>query len=109
MFYSRPKIEPLAWDIVDLPTMSPDSPKHFDAFTSDRRPIDFHFSGGWLTVERGAVDAPIDGGPMQEILSVPIAPFGTMDIEPEQICDILGLTVNGRKILPFGKRACAGL
>lgn len=27
-----------------------------------------------------------------------ISPFGTIDIEAEQICDILGLTVNGRKI-----------
>ena len=96
MFYSRPKIEPLGWDLVELPVW--DGCKHFDGLTSDRRPIDFHFSGGWLTVERGAVDAPIDGGPMEEVLSVPISPFGTMDIYPEQICDILGITVNGRKV-----------
>ena len=104
MFYARPKIEPLGWDLVNLPTESPDSTKHYDGLTSDRRPIDFQFSGGWLTVERGAVDAPRDGGPMEEILSVPIAPFGTMDIDPEQICDILGITVNGRKISAFEGR-----
>ncbi len=108
MFYSRPKIEPLGWDLVDLPTMSPDSDKHYDGRTSDGRPIDFQFSGGWLTVELGAVNAPIEGGPMQEILSVPIAPFGTMDIDPDQICDILGLTVKGQKVSAFEGRGARG-
>src|SRR5580704_8677762 len=98
MFYSRPKIEPLGWDLVDLPTQSPDSDKHFDCRTSDMRPADLQFSGGWLTVARGAVNAPHDSDTMEEMLSVPISPFGTMDIYPEQLCDILGLTVNGRKI-----------
>jgi hypothetical protein len=102
MFYSRPKIEPLGWDLVNLPTQSRDSAKHFDCVTSDMRPVDLRFSGGWITVERGAANAPPDSGAMEEILSVPISPFGTMDIHPEQLCDILGLTVNGRKIDPTG-------
>jgi hypothetical protein len=96
MFYSRPKVEALGWDLTNLPT--PHGSKHFDAITSDYRPVDFRFSGGWLTVERGPANAPADGPDMEEVLSIPIAPFGTMDIEPEQICDILGLTVNGQRI-----------
>src|SRR5262252_6155752 len=96
MFYSRPKIEPLHWDLVDLPT--PNGSRNFDGLTSDRRPVDFRFSGGWLTVERGAPGASPDD-PMEEALSIQIAPFGVLDIEPEQICDMLGLTINGRKIV----------
>jgi hypothetical protein len=102
MFYSRPAIEPLGWDLTDWP--SPDGSKNFVAFTSDRRPVDFRFSGGWLTVERGPENAPLDCPDMEEILSVKIAPFGTMDIKPEQICDILGVTVNGHKIDSAGVR-----
>src|ERR1700733_14319457 len=96
MFYSRPKVDALSWDLTDLPT--PNGSKHFDAFTSDKRPVDFRFSGGWLTVEIGPAGAAPDGPDMKEVLSIPISPFGTMDIQPEQICDILGLTVNGQKI-----------
>jgi hypothetical protein len=105
MFYSRPAIEPLGWDLFSLPVS--DGCKHFDALTSDMRPVDFRFSGGWLTVERGPANAPPDSPDMEEVLSVPISPFGTMDIEPEQLCDILGLTVNGRKIDSAGIRTGA--
>jgi hypothetical protein len=96
MFYSRPKIEPFGWDLTDLP--APNGSRHFDAFTSDKRPVDFRFGGGWFSVEIGPANAPLDGPDMQEVLSIRISPFGTMDIEPEQICDILGLTVKGQKI-----------
>ncbi|HEY1758261.1 MAG TPA: hypothetical protein VGG72_23015 [Bryobacteraceae bacterium] len=96
MFYSRPQVEPLGWDLMDLPIHN--GSKHFDAITSHNRPVDFRFGGGWLSVEIGPVNAPPDGPDMQEVLSIRISPFGTMDIHPEQICDILGLTVNGRKI-----------
>jgi hypothetical protein len=102
MFYSRPQIEPLGWDLLDWP--QPQGTKHFEAFTHDRRPVDFWFSGGWLTVSRGPVDAPMDCPEMEEVLSRKIAPFGTMDIEPEQICDILGITINGHPIDSAGMR-----
>jgi hypothetical protein len=105
MFYSRPHVEPFGWDLRDLPT--PNGPKHFDALTSDGRPVDFRFSGGWLMVELGPVNAPLDGPHMEEVLAIPISPFGTMDIEPEQLCDILGLTVNGQKIDSAGIRTRA--
>jgi hypothetical protein len=35
---------------------------------------------------------------METVLSMPISPFGTIDIFPEDICEILGLTVNGKQI-----------
>jgi hypothetical protein len=100
MFYSRPPIEPLGWDLTDWPR--PEGSKSFNAFTSDQRPVHIRFSGGWLTVELGPIGAPRDCDRMEEILCVKIAPFGTMDIEPEQICDILGITVNGNRIDSVG-------
>jgi len=86
MFYSRPDIKPLGWDLTGLPT--PNGSRNFDGLTSDGHALDFRFSSGWLTVERDE----------EEVLSQQIAPFGITDIWPEDICDILGLTVNGEKI-----------
>lgn len=96
MFYSRPKIEPLGWDLIDWPV--PNGPKHHDGITSDNRPVDFWFSGGWLTVSRGPVGAAAETPDMEEIFSTRIAPFGTLDIEPAQICEMCGITVQGRKV-----------
>jgi hypothetical protein len=98
VFYSRPKIDPLRWDLLALPV--PQGSRNFEAITSDMRPVDFRFSGGWLTVERGPANSSPDSPDMQEVLSCSIAPFGIMDIEPKQICDILGLTVNGCSVDP---------
>jgi hypothetical protein len=87
MFYSRPKIEPLGWDLIGLPEAN--GSRNFDGTTSDgQHAIDFRFSSGWLTVTRDS----------EEVLSLQIAPFGIMDIWPEQICDILGLTIDGEKV-----------
>jgi hypothetical protein len=90
---------------VGLP--APNGSRNFDGLTSDSRPVDFRFSGGWLTVERRPANAPPNSADMEEVLSVCISPFGVMDIYPEQICDILGLTVNGRKIDSTGIAAAA--
>jgi hypothetical protein len=95
MFYSRPNIEPLGWDLLDLPT--PSGSKNFDGLTSDNRPVDFRFSGGWLSAARGQVGASADAD-LEEVLSARISPFGTMDITAEQVCDILGITVRGEKV-----------
>ncbi len=105
MFYSRPKFAPLGWDLPDWPELR--GTKHFDAITSDGRPVDFWFSGGWLTVSRGPSGAPVDCPDMEEIVSAKIAPFGTMDIQPEQICDMLGITINGNRIDSAGIRTAA--
>jgi hypothetical protein len=86
MFYSRPNIKPLGWDLTGLPT--PNGSRNFDGLTSDGHVLDFRFSSGWLTVERDE----------EEVLSQQIAPFGILDIWPEDICNILGLTINGERI-----------
>src|ERR1051326_1279076 len=97
MFYSRPNIASLGWDLVALPT--PNGSRNFDGLTHDGRPVDFRFSSGWLTVERGKPGADSDDE-METVLSQQISPFGVIDIDGEQICDILGLTVQGRKTEP---------
>jgi hypothetical protein len=56
------------------------------------------FSGGWLTVKIGEPGASADDEFMHEVLSMQIAPFGIIDISPDQICDMLGLTINGSKV-----------
>jgi hypothetical protein len=105
VFYSRPKIEPLGWDLPRWP--EPEGTKHFIAVTTDGRPVDFWFSGGWITVSRGPAGATVDCPEMEEVLSLKIAPFGIMDIEAEQICDMLGITVNGCSIDSAGIRTGA--
>ena len=80
-----------------LPT--PNGSRNFDGLTHDGRPVDFRFSSGWLTVERGKPGADSDDE-METVLSQQISPFGVIDIDGEQICDILGLTVQGRKTEP---------
>ncbi len=100
MFYSRPNITPLGWDLVALPT--PNGSRNFDAVTSDGRAVDFRFSSGWLTVSRTAPGVTDPDAEMEEVLSQPISFFGIMEILPEQICDVLGLTVQGKKV-PVGQ------
>ncbi len=58
-------------------------------------------------MSRGPVGASVDCPEMEEVLCVKIAPFGTMDIEQEQICDMLGITVNGNRIDSAGIRSAA--
>ena len=96
MFYGRPAIEALRWDLTALPI--PDGSRNFAAVTSDGRPVDLRFSSGWLTVERGEAGASPDSN-LDEVLSMPISPFGVVDISPEQLCDILGLTVRGEAVI----------
>jgi hypothetical protein len=95
MFYGRPPIEALGWDLTALPV--PYGSRNFHAVTKDGRPLDMRFSSGWLTLERGDPGSTHDDA-MTEVLSMPISPFGTIDITPEQLCDILGLTVMGEPI-----------
>lgn len=108
MFYSRPNIDPLGWDLQELPIEN--GSKNFDATTSDGRPVDFRFSGGWLSVKIGPIGAKrSDYNLLETVFLQPIAPFGTMDILPEQICDILGITVQGQKIsVEYGKMGGRG-
>lgn len=102
MFYSRPQITPLGWDLQGMPI--PNGSKNFDAMTTDNRPVDFRFSSGWITVKIGPQGAKnTDYDLMETVLERPIAPFGTMDILPEQVCDILGVTIQGTPVLVDSK------
>ena len=39
---------------------------------------------------------------MDAVLSMSISPFGAMDILPEQLCGIMGVTVKGQKVSASG-------
>ena len=58
-------------------------------------------------MSRGPVGGSVDGPEMEEVLSLKIAPFGIMDIQVEQICDMLGITVNGCRVESAGIRTGA--
>lgn len=97
MFYSRPDIEPLGWDLKELPVVV--GPKNYLAMTIDGKIIGFRFSSGWLHVRYSEPGGTDNFFQMEkELYKKPIAPFGVMDILPEQLCDILGLTVQGQKV-----------
>ncbi|QQG36352.1 MAG: hypothetical protein HYS17_00740 [Micavibrio aeruginosavorus] len=103
MFYSRPDIKPLGWNLKELPV--PDGSKNHLAVTTDGKIIGFRFSSGVLHVrysDPGGTDSFFQME--NELYKKAIAPFGTTDIFPEQLCDIIGLTVQGQKIEhPFEK------
>lgn len=91
MFFSRPKIEPLGWDLTSLPLRS-----GYDLYgtTTDNRPVYFHFDNGCISARIGSAGA----NEAEEIVieSVTIAPIGYFHIHPIQLCEVLGLTVNGK-------------
>lgn len=91
MFYTRPKIEPLGWDLIALPVW--DGGEHFNASTTDGRPVRFDFQDGsvraWIG-SQGANEAT------EKVVDYNIAPVGCYFIHPIQLCDVLGLTVKGK-------------
>lgn len=98
MFFSRPKIDPIGWDLVALPTVN--GSKNYDAITTDGRLMGFRFSSGWLTVNYSEAGGSNQFFRMDKtLLEQRIAPFGTTDLYPEQICDLLGLTVGGKRAI----------
>lgn len=96
MLYSRPDIKPLNLDLEALPFK--EHMRSFHVRTTDGVPLYIRFSSGWLSVYRGETNLPnaTMGDPL--IAQHKIAPFGVTGITPEQICDVLGLTVQGKKI-----------
>ncbi len=97
MFYSRPDIKPLNWDLTALPRAN--GSRNYDAITTDGKPLGFRFSSGWLTAKHSEAGGPNNYNEMKNVIvEQSIAPFGTQYISPEQICDILGLTVQGEKV-----------
>ncbi|MCB1840866.1 MAG: hypothetical protein KDI61_11500 [Alphaproteobacteria bacterium] len=97
MLYSRPVIEPLNLDLEALPFR--ESMRNFIARTIDGYPVHFRFSGGYLSAYKGEKGQDIKGLNKEDRLVIrKIARFGVTGILPEQICDLLGLTVQGKKI-----------
>lgn len=91
MFYSRPDIKPLNYNLVELPVRHGSETYH--AWTDQGHFMDIRFSSGWLTVWI----AKQGKGP-ELMIGRSIAPFGITEIFPEQLCYILGLTVNDRPV-----------
>lgn len=105
MFYSRPEIAPLNWDLEKLPEGQDFT---FSARTTDGHPVSFKYRGGWITVFRGEKDAAEDNSP-KSVFEKCIGPPAHWGILPEQLCDLLGITVQGQKIIvPEEKRINAG-
>lgn len=96
MLYSRPDIKPLNLDLEALPFR--EHMRSFHTKTTCGIPLYIRFSSGWLSVykgEKGSLGATMGDALISQHK---IAPFGVTGIMPEQICDVLGLTVQGKKI-----------
>lgn len=89
MFYSRPKCPQLGWDLEALPDA--DDGINYEAKTTDGRDVCFQYKRAWLTVYEGK-DCENEIFSTDEINSYRLL--------PEQICDILGITVRGQKVAP---------
>lgn len=97
MLYSRPDIKPLNLDLEALPFR--EHMRGFSAKTTDEYPIHIRFSSGYLSAYRGEKGKEIKVLKGETLLvQSKVMPFGYTDIMPEQICDVLGLTVQGKKI-----------
>lgn len=97
MFYSRPDIKPLNIDLETLPFR--EHMRGFSAKATDGYPVHIRFSSGYLSAYKGEKGRNIKELEDETLLiKCKIAPFGQTNIMPEQICDVLGLTVQGKKI-----------
>ena len=96
MFYSRPDIESPGWDLKALP--EPDGSRNHLAETVDGKTVGFRFSSGWLTVRYSETGSRHYTEMERELFCKKIAPFGVTNIFPEQLCDLMGLTVRGQVV-----------
>lgn len=96
MFYARPHVKPLGWDLQEMPVF--DGSYSYDATTTDNRPVWFRYRGGWLQVARGEAGAE-EATRDQIVWAESIGPPFDWGILAVQICEILQLTVQGRKIV----------
>jgi hypothetical protein len=92
MFYSRPSIEPLGWDLAEF---RPNGAFAFVGTTTDNRPVDIKYRSGWLQVWSGEPGAPSTDE--ERVLVAKIGPLYHGYMLPEQVCDVLGLTIKGQK------------
>jgi hypothetical protein len=93
MFYSRPSIEPLGWDLAEF---RPNGAFAFVGTTTDNRPVDIKYRSGWLQVWSGEPGAPSTDE--ERVLVAKIGPLYHGHMLPEQVCDVLGLTIKGQNL-----------
>ena len=79
-------------NLVELPKQT--YSRSYEATTDKGIHLDMRFSGGWLIVELHKNNEK----PSITLLEQRISPLGYMDLLPEQICYLLGLTVKGKTI-----------
>lgn len=93
MYFSRPKIAPLNLDLTGL---TPDGSHSFIGKTSDGRAIEIKYRSSWIQVW---IAADKTGKPNYSApnLAASIGPPHHGFILPEQVCDLLGLTLEGQK------------
>jgi|GEM_PF-7006837 len=93
MYFTRPKIKPLNWDLKELVD---NGIYLFDGFTSDNSPVNIKYRGGWLQVWHGDPGASL-GEANHQVVEERIGPPYHWGLLAEQACDLLGITINGKK------------
>lgn len=93
MYFTRPKIKPLNWDLEELVE---GGTYILHGFTLDKRPIDIKYRGGWLQVWHGDPGA-LPGQTNYQVVEERIGPPYHGGLLVEQACDLLGMTINGKK------------
>jgi hypothetical protein len=96
--YSRPDVPSLDLDLVELEGGG-SCPAQFYGRTTDDRPIFIRYRGGWLSIDRGAPGEPRGYSPtMETLLDAAVGPPLHGDILLEQVCELTGMTIRGKKL-----------
>jgi len=95
MFYTRPILPELNLDLVEI-RGGGFRDCRFWGTASDGRPIYIHYEAGELEIFECS-PAP-DAEPQEVLLHAEIGPPWHGDITLEQVCDITGITVNGKRL-----------
>ncbi|HIF25314.1 MAG TPA: hypothetical protein EYQ41_03990 [Micavibrio sp.] len=97
MFYSRPDIKPLDLDLKELPI--DEGSRNLYGQTIDGTHIGIRLSSGHLEVRSSHAEGTNNFFEMENILvSQNIFPYYMDQPKPDVFCDLLGLTVQGKKI-----------
>jgi hypothetical protein len=105
LYYTRPRLEPLGLDLAEI-SGGGGMPAQFEGRTVDGRYVYIRYRGGQLSVHLGAPngsDSPLD---TEELLSTSIGPPLDGYIDLEQVCELAGITLNGK---PFEHSPISGV
>jgi len=104
MFYSKPDIKSLKYDLKELPI--PEGSRNLYAQMTDGTHVGIRISGDWLQVRTSPEDGTTNYFDMDNIvLDQLISPYYIDDPCPKAFCKLLGLTIQGKHIeseLVFG-------